>query len=195
MIGAEFITRRNETPAQRARRERDKIQRVAKAAANKADFEAAYQREQDANTAYKKAKDTWLHSAQGQQVLRNTTEIELEVRTPFCDVLVTQGSSGFATTGTTWESKTAGARFGVYSSSYDGMDSWSLEFDGERTGGERQSGAAFVLKCQKGKGYLTQRQRDVIMRLVSASTGPKSFVIQRWYDYNEVDELYRKFGS
>ena len=195
MIGAEFITRRNETPAQRARRERDKIQRVAKAAANKADFEATYQREQDAKTAYQRAKDAWLHSARGQQVLRDTTEIELEVRTPFCDVMVTQGSSGFATTGTTWESKTAGARFGVYSSSYDGMDSWSLELDGERTGGERQSGAAFVLKCQRGKSYLTQRQRDVIMRLVSASAGPKSFIIQRWYDYNEIDQLYRKFGS
>ena len=195
MIGAEFITQRNLTPAQRARRDRDKAQRAAQSAADRAAVSANNQREWAAEAVASKAKNAWLQSAKGQTIIREATGMELPVRTPFADVTVSNRSPGFAATGTAWESKSAGARLGTHSSPYDGIDGWGLDFDGERIGGELYDGARFILKCQKGKAHLTERQRDVILRLLGTLGGPKSVVFERWYDHHEVDELYRKYGG
>ncbi len=192
MIGAEFITQRNLTPAQRARRERDKARRAAQSAADRAASDATFWREQDTKKAYSKARDAWFKSPHGQQVIREATELALPVRTPFADVTVSDRSPGFAATGTAWESKSAGARFRTHSSPYDGIDGWGLVLDGETTGGELHG---FILKCQPGKGFLTERQRDAILRLVGTSGGPKTVVFQRFYDYHELDRLYAESGG
>ena len=195
MIGAEFITQRNLTPAQRARRARDKAQRAAQSAADQADARANNQREWAAEAAASKAKNVWLQSAEGQTIIRKATEMELPVRTPFADVTVSNRSPGFAATGTARESKSAGAKFATHSSPYDGIDGWGLNLDGDRTGGELYDGAHFILKCQKGAGHLTERQRDAILRLLGTSGGPRIVIFQRFYDYLELDRLYAEYGG
>ncbi|MFM5918006.1 MAG: hypothetical protein ACKOOL_10820 [Novosphingobium sp.] len=195
MIGAEIVTRRNLTPAERAKRAQDKAQHAAKSAADRSANDATFWREQDAKDAYSSERNSWAQSAKGQAIILETTGKEFPVREPFPDVSVKPAGKGYSSGTTFRESVSAGARFGAYTNYEDGRHTWNLRLDGETIGGELERGTTFVLKCQQSKGHMTERQRDTVLRLLGTSGGPRSVIFQRWYDNNEIDQLYRKYGG
>lgn len=170
-------------------------ERASQASAEREARHRAFMENHHREQEEKRKINAWFGSEIGRELMRQETQRVYSVREPFPDLQSLNLGSGYPSNRYGWRSSFHDACFQASFDYISNRGGWHLEIEDERIGGEFSDGEVFTLHCPEGQEYLTERQRDVILRLLGGEARPHSVVFIRHHNWNHIrDRLWRDYG-